>query len=228
MTAYYILHVEDDDQKARAVQRMLKRSLDSTEYTGLAYMREIQILRAYSLDEARSVLACETPADDVLVGVVTDWQIPEVWDQAPDGKNGAAVVGLCRAQAHHTLVVSGAERPEYFEDTELVRWAPALDLQGALRTFASNVTQHVMRLARQELRAASPIVIDFLSPPVSPETLQRVRDALATPSDPDDPTMHADYSELEKRALAMLGVKEGEDPHEAIARTMFGKKGGDR
>lgn len=112
-----IVHVEDDDLKARAVRKML-----------LALTCGVDVARAQTLDEALELLE-EQPA-----AVVTDWCFPVGRGTGACEGLGAAVVEACQKAGIAVLVVSGSDRPATFRGD----WA-GNDWLGALRRLLARV-----------------------------------------------------------------------------------------
>lgn len=94
-----VLHVEDDDLKARMIERLLPV---------LARRRglEVDLVRAHSLAEARGVFA-----GGALHAVVTDWHFPFFHGGEPDDERGRHVVRWAGYHELPVIVVSGSERP---------------------------------------------------------------------------------------------------------------------
>lgn len=106
-----VLHVEDDDLKARMIERLLPV---------LARRRglEVDLVRAHSLAEARGVFA-----GGALHAVVTDWHFPFFHGGEPDDERGRHVVRWAGYHELPVIVVSGSERPPDWRDTERAIWA---------------------------------------------------------------------------------------------------------
>lgn len=115
----YLLHVEDDDLKARAVDRALRRRL-ATACAGTGVRASgLDTVRARTLEEGLEVLASRP---DLLI---TDWAFPRAAGGAVDREAGALMVAAAEARGVPWIVVSGSlVRPGY--DPE--RWVDVMEL----------------------------------------------------------------------------------------------------
>lgn len=108
-----ILLVEDDDLKARTVERMV-----------LALTVGVDVERARGLDEAFERLDDERPD-----AVITDWCFPVAPGHGAQDGLGAAVVEACERMGIEVVVVSGSERPATFKGA----WSSPSDWLGGIR-----------------------------------------------------------------------------------------------
>lgn len=123
--ARYVLHVEDDDLKARAVERLVRR------VAGVGYRR------AATATEALAILqGAERP-----LAVLSDWNLPFLPATRPYGSAGATVVAIATAAGLPVLVVSGSVRPEAWALGRYkgARWA--LDWPREVEAFVAEVSR---------------------------------------------------------------------------------------